>query len=506
MSRFPLKVATPIMCSAALFSGCHKQPLPKVDLPISGKLRLDGVTLVDTHDGKLTPGMSILMDQGSIVSIAPTAEVSKDPLVTSIDATGRFAIPGFNNMHMHVIDQADSSSVLARMLADGVTGFRQMTGSPELLGERRDGTLPIGKDAPALLLMPGSLLTPFNVGSADRVTDEIRQQKNQGADFIKVGLVSPEVFFAAIAEGKRVGLPVLGHLQAGVDAAKASQAGFRSIEHLGPGDSIWIGCSTEGAALLADAAQHPAMKAPPIKIPAFVEKMLMKRLQKRLINPAAFDDAASTTRLQRAFDTYSEAKCRALAKVFVANDTWNVPTLVRLRTQELADSPEYLSDPALPDIPAESVKAWREVTDTFHKLPAAMHATYREAYQRQLALTKLFDNAGVRMMVGTDGGGQAPGQSIHQEFDELAKAGLPPVKILQMATLNPAEFLGRTATMGSIDAGKNADLVLLNGNPVESVQNLHKISGVVRAGFYYSQANLDALRARAKEPQKRQGP
>jgi len=494
------------MCSAALFSGCHKQPLPKVDLPISGKLRLDGVTLVDTHDGKLTPGMSILMDQGSIVSIAPTAEVSKDPLVTSIDATGRFAIPGFNNMHMHVIDQADSSSVLARMLADGVTGFRQMTGSPELLGERRDGTLPIGKDAPALLLMPGSLLTPFNVGSADRVTDEIRQQKNQGADFIKVGLVSPEVFFAAIAEGKRVGLPVLGHLQAGVDAAKASQAGFRSIEHLGPGDSIWIGCSTEGAALLADAAQHPAMKAPPIKIPAFVEKMLMKRLQKRLINPAAFDDAASTTRLQRAFDTYSEAKCRALAKVFVANDTWNVPTLVRLRTQELADSPEYLSDPALPDIPAESVKAWREVTDTFHKLPAAMHATYREAYQRQLALTKLFDNAGVRMMVGTDGGGQAPGQSIHQEFDELAKAGLPPVKILQMATLNPAEFLGRTATMGSIDAGKNADLVLLNGNPVESVQNLHKISGVVRAGFYYSQANLDALRARAKEPQKRQGP
>jgi hypothetical protein len=122
---------------------------------------LDGVTLVDTHDGKLTPGMSILMDKGSIVSITPTAEVSKDPWVMSIDATGRFAIPGFNNMHMHVIDQADSSFVLARMLADGVTGFRQMTGSPELLEERRDGTLPIGKDAPALLVassrpsMPG---------------------------------------------------------------------------------------------------------------------------------------------------------------------------------------------------------------------------------------------------------------------------------------------------------------------------------------------------------------
>jgi imidazolonepropionase-like amidohydrolase len=187
-------------------------------------------------------------------------------------------------------------------------------------------------------------------------------------------------------------------------------------------------------------------------------------------------------------------------------DTWNVPTLVRLRTQELADCPEYLSDPALPYIPAESLEAWREVTEKFHKLPPAMHATYREAYQRQLALTKLFDDAGVRMMVGTDGGGHAPGQSIHQEFDELAKAGLSPLKILQMTTLNPAEFLDRTSTMGSIDVGKNADIVLLDGNPIESVQNLHSISGVVRAGIYYSHADLDALRERAKEPRPRSGP
>jgi hypothetical protein len=163
--------------------------------------------------------------------------------------------------------------------------------------------------------MPGSLLTPFNARSASEVTEEIREQKDQGADFIKVGLVSPEVFFAAIAEGKRVGLPVLGHLQEGVNAAQASQAGFRSIEHLGPGDSIWTGCSTEGAVLLADAAQHPTVKTPPLAVPVFVQRMLMKHLQKRLINPAAFEDAAYSARLQRGFDTYSKAKCRALAAV-----------------------------------------------------------------------------------------------------------------------------------------------------------------------------------------------
>src|SRR5271154_923912 len=170
MSRSSLGVTMLLACSAVLLSGCHKQALPKVEQAVSGKLRLDGVTIVDTHDGKLTPGMSILMDRGRIVGITPTSEVSSDPLVTSIDAAGRFAIPGFNNMHMHVLDQTDSSSVLARMLADGVTGFRQMTGSPELLEERRDGTLPIGKDAPALLVMPGSLLTPFNARTANEVT------------------------------------------------------------------------------------------------------------------------------------------------------------------------------------------------------------------------------------------------------------------------------------------------------------------------------------------------
>jgi cytosine/adenosine deaminase-related metal-dependent hydrolase len=302
-----LKVTVLLACFSVLLPGCRKQSLPKVELPIAGKLQLDGVTIVDTHDGRLTPGMSIVMDKGRIVNITPTSDVVKDPSVLSIDAAGKFGVPGFNNMHMHVIDQADSSSVLAIMLADGVTGFRQMTGSPELLEERRDGTLPIGKDAPELLVMPGSLLTPFNVGSTDRVIDEIRQQKNQGADFIKVGLVSPDVFFAAIAEGKRVGLPVLGHLQEGVDAARASREGFRSIEHLGPGDSIWIGCLTEEVVLLADAVQHPTMKTPLFRVPAFVQKMLMKHLQKRLINPAAFDDAAYIVRLQRAFDTYSEA-------------------------------------------------------------------------------------------------------------------------------------------------------------------------------------------------------
>jgi imidazolonepropionase-like amidohydrolase len=72
----------------------------------------------------------------------------------------------------------------------------------------------------------------------------------------------------------------------------------------------------------------------------------------------------------------------------------------------------------------------------------------------------------------------------------LAAAGLAPLRILQMATINAAEFLGRTDTMGTVDAGRDADIVLLSGDPTERVAHLHDIAGVVRAGRYYSPQTL----------------
>jgi hypothetical protein len=497
MSRYSLSCVTLLIVLSLPLIGCRKpSPQHVAAVPVAGQLRVDGVTIVDTRTGKLMPGMSILTGSGKILAIAPTDKMPRHGSIPVIDATGKFAVPGYNDMHVHLLDQENASALLALMLTRGITGIRQMSGSPELLEQRRNDTLPIGEGAPALLAMPGSVLTPFNAGSVTAATTLIERQKEEGADFIKIALVNPEVFFAAIAQAKRVGLPALGHLQEGVDAGEASDAGFQTIEHLGPGDPIWITCSTDQASLQADAAKHPPIKAPLFKIPSFVEKLAMRRVRKILINPAAFEKPEAAARLQKAFDTYSEAKCLTLAARFVHNGTWHVPTLVRLRTQYLVDFPEFQTDPSLRSMSPEAVKEWRDVTERFEKLPASMRATFREAYSHDLALTKLLDAAGVSMMTGTDDGGQVPGQSLHHEFDELAKAGLSPLKILQMTTLKPAEFLGRTTTIGTIDVGKNADIVLLDGNPIESVQNLHRIHGVMRAGFYYSNADLNALQNR----------
>ncbi len=109
------------------------------------------------------------------------------------------------------------------------------------------------------------------------------------------------------------------------------------------------------------------------------------------------------------------------------------------------------------------------------------------------------------MMAGTDSGGAGewdiPGFALHQEFDLLAEAGLSPLTILQMTTLDGAKFLGREASMGTVEAGKNADLVVLDANPVASERNLHRIDAVVRTGDYFSRRDLDGLLEKTRDRQ-----
>ena len=464
--------------------------------PATGTLRLEGGSIVDPRDGSLIENVDVLVRNGVIVAVDKTGEPTHEPDAQRIDAKGKFIVPGYNDMHNHALNEADPSGPLALMLAQGVTGFRQMSGSPALLEARRAGTLPIGKEAPALLEMAGTVLFPFNAATSEGVIAEVRQQKAQGADFIKMGLTNTAVFWTAMEEAKRVGLPILGHLQDGVDAGNASKAGFKCVEHLGPGATIWIGCSTQEDQLREESSKRPMMKAPPVMFPLLL-KFIMWRFQTLVINPAAFVAPEDVARMQRAFDTFSDGKCQALAASYVTDGSWQVPTLVRLRHQQLADAPDYETNVDLQYMPEKKIKRWRKVTTKFKGLPQAMRDTYRDAYPMQLTLTKTFAQAGVRMMTGSDGGTlMAPGLSLQEEFVELGKAGLSPLKILQMTTINAAEYLQRTDTMGSVEPGKDADLVLLDANPMESVANLASIAGVVRAGTYHSRADLDALRRR----------
>jgi hypothetical protein len=456
---------------------------------------LRGVTVVDTRDGSLSPGMDVTVTRNRITDIGPASD---QPALGVVDVSGKYLVPGYLEMHAHPLESKDPAGSLELMLAYGITGFRQMSGSPKLLGQRAAGTLPLPKDSPALLALPGTVLSPLNAGTDAVAVATVAEQHAAGADFIKVGFVRPDVFFTAQAEANRLGIPILGHLPVNIDVIRASREGMRSIEHLGPGLGILAACSSEEAGVRAGLAAQRQLKLPSARIP-FMDRVVATMIKKIAVNPTRLSRPADVELMRHAVGTFDQGKAKALAERFVADGTWQCPTLIRKRTSQLCDAPEYRNEENLRYVADGTVKTWTAAADTFAKRPAGERAAFREEFALALRVTRLFDEAGVKMLAGSDASGavwEIPGYALHQEFDLLAEAGLPPLRILQMTTLNGAEFLGRTDTLGTVEVGKQADLVLLDANPVEDVKHLHDVTGVVRAGRYYSAAALGDLKRR----------
>lgn len=490
-----------VAASAFLYVQATAPSRPTVTQSKAGRVILKGVIIVDPLSGALTPGQSIWMEGGKILRIGTGDLWAGDTSVNRITVAGKYVVPGYNDMHAHSLGPDDPSGGLALMLANGITGFRQMHGSDTLLEERRTSRLPIGGPAPALLAMPGTLLSPFNANSADMAIATVREQKADGADFIKIGMVSRPVLFAVLAESRRLGIPVSGHVPASVDVVDAARRGMLATEHLGPSDGALVACSSARLQLRRELDAVPAMNGLPVRLP-LLDGAVDWLLEKLIVNPAAQTKPEDTRRREILVKTFDEERCRQVARELRAAGNWQVPTLIRRKASEQADDPGFARDPNLRFMPPETVELWRSVTDDYVKnVPAAARRLFREDYALSLRMVKIFDEEGVSMLAGSDAvgaGWEVPGFSLHQEFDELSKAGLSPLRILQMTTIDAARFLGRVGTMGTVEPGRNADLVLLDGDPTSNVVNLHRIAGVVRRGIYYSRQDLANLKERVR--------
>ena len=119
----------------------------------------------------------------------------------------------------------------------------------------------------------------------------------------------------------------------------------------------------------------------------------------------------------------------------------------------------------------------------------------KRLYQKELELTGAMHKAGVPFMTGTDipGAYTYPGFSLHDELALLVQTGFTPLEALQTATVNPAKFLGLEKSLGTVEKGKAADLVLLDANPLDGIANTKRISGVVVGGRYLSKEKLEEM-------------
>ncbi len=472
-----------ICAVATLLAGCAA--IPPGDTIRDGLL-LDHVSVVDVRDGTVARDRAVVVADGRIVRVVAAGSIGVSGSAKVVDGKGAFVVPGFNDMHAHNLNTASPETSLAEMLANGVTGFRQMAPI-----DPASNLALISSATPALLIKPGRLLAGTDLALPAAAKAEVDRQKAQGVDFIKVVDLPADAFLAAAAEARDRGLPFAGHLPPTVDPRAAIHGGMTAIEHMGPTISLLLACSRDETPIRA-----MLNGLPPRPVVDFGGDQA--KLQRLLANPTMLTPPQGFLLIRRVLATYDDAKCRAFASEVAASPTWIVPTLTRLEAMNLGNSAELRDNPDLRYVPGAMRKLWREVGGDFDaKLTAEQRQTLADLFAAQLRLTGLFSQSGVKMMAGTDFGGQwiVSGRSLHREFDLLARAGVPPLRILQMATIDPARFLGREASMGSVEAGRNADLVLLAADPTASVGNLHRVLGVVRAGRYLPQRELEAMSA-----------
>ena len=482
-----------------LVSSLTGQGLPARSASVDARpLRIDHVTVIDPRDGSTHSDMSVLVRAGKIVSVLATTAVGAAAAdLRVIDGAGRFVVPGYNNMHTHVLQEERAELFMATMLREGTTGMRQLAGPDALLQRRAEGRLSLGAETPTLLAMAGAILMPFNSPTIERIRHEISRQKDLGADFIKMIMVERDVFFAAVSWAHQQGMSIGGHLPPSITPSEASDAGYDYLEHLGTSANIWIETSSERTALRAIASTSLALPNALGYIPfaeqLFSSSLVTKATATTLLNPALSDSPESITVLQRALDTFDAGAAKEMAATFVKNGTTQTPTLSRLRTEYRMDAPEYKDHPWLGMLSAEVRNNFQTTRTAFLELPEARRSAYHDYYDTALKLVGILHKEGVPIMTGSDGPGGNPGQDMPSEFQELAAAGLNPLDVLRAATTVPAAFLGRADRMGAVDAGMAADFVLLDSDPLASVDNLSSINAVVNSGNYQTAAQLDEI-------------
>ena len=422
-------------------------------------LALTHVTVIDGSGARAQPDLTVVIAGDRITSMGNKAPVP--PGARVVNARGKFLIPGLWDMHAHLVGWGKQIGP-PLYVANGVTGIRDM-------GERDAETIFAWRKE----IMAGSLIGPRIVaaglmvdgptGYPMRITVKnppearaaVDSLKNRGADFIKVHYhLSRDSYFAVADESRRLGLSFAGHVPADVPAREASAAGQKSIEHLNE-SQLLIDCSSQEA-----------------------------------------DLRAGKGGLQKYLDTYDAQKCQALFELFRRNGTWQTPTLVMLRALAYLDEADPFGDPRSKYVNQDVKAFWHGMIDTFLK-PRTQHdwAISKKVFLKDMEVVAAMRRAGVELLAGTDVGIPSiyPGFSLHDELTLLVEAGLSPMEALQTATRNPAKFLGQLDSLGTIQAGKIADLVLLDANPLDDIRNTRKIAAVIANGKLIPQTELRAM-------------
>lgn len=447
---------------------------------LDSALVLSHATVIAMDGGAPLENRTIVIRAGRIVSVEPSdgAEVPVDG--RTVDARGKFVIPGLWDMHVHTSREGRARYFWPLFLAHGVTGVREMgsyldtllywraeLARDPLAGPRIVWSSPMFDGAPASWKHGLPLSTPAEA----RVMVDSMQRL--GFDFIKVYVrLRRDVYFAIAEHAKLRGLPFAGHLPGPIELHEASSAGQRSLEH---SDGIYFAC-VPGAAALLDSVFATG--------DAGARNALERRLGQRLLE--RFDPRA----------------CAGVLRTLAQNRTWVVPTLTVVRGHALVRDSAMLGDARREFVPPALAERWlADARGDAAEDPAEELAFEEEMFRRSVRLVGILHAAGVPILAGTDASDEPfvyAGSSLHDELELLVEGGLSPMDALAAATSGPAEFLGLADSIGTVRPGRSADLVILEANPLADIRNTRRIHAVIRGGRYIGPAERQRLLAAAR--------
>ena len=424
-------------------------------------LLIDRASVFDARAGAMRPNTSVLVRAGRIEAVAPAAELNADSDAaagaTRIDGAGLFVLPGLIDAHVHVThilyqSHMTGDEVLPFYLGHGVTSIRS-TGDnvpAQRLIERYAADHP--EIAPNVFrcsfLIDGNPPWHPDIGwhlaSPADVDPFVADMAAWGVKTLKIYVgTAREVGRRVIEAGHEHGLVVSGHLL-DYHTADAVRDGLDCIEHI----------YTVSNFLLDDP-----------------------------------DDRHSIN--------LDSDEARRLVDLIAEHGTRVDPTLmVFWGTLLFMDLPEVYGHPDHDPMPARLKAFWDADRERRSLDWGAAPVSVREAtWEKYLRLTGMLHEAGVQLLVGTDAPEPqvAPGASLHHEMEFLVEAGMPAAEVLSAATLENARILKEEGRRGTVEAGLEADLVLLDANPLEDIRNTRRIRTVVRAGHALDPAGILAV-------------
>jgi len=451
---------------------CRSQQATSSDI-----LAITHVTIINLDGEPPKPEMTVLVRRGKISAVDKTGQKQIPEDARPFDGTGKFLMPGLWDMHVHILAPERDFPMF---IANGVLGVRNMGGVPKdvfqwrsdiasgrVLGPRMVACGPV-VDGPR----PAHPEHAISVRTPDDGRRAVQSLKQMGADFVKVydGL-SRDSYFAIVQESKRLRLPFAGHVPESITQAEASNAGQRSIEH--------------GIGILSSLDYEKNKPAP---TGYFEEAMRTKKFS--LIPQGIAKEGNGE------LDHFSPQRTEELYRTFVKNGTYVTPTRVVDRGLTFIDEISKQDDPRLQYVPASMREDWKPQNGMLTRYRTPAYIAFRKRNYDMTAKQMLIAHRlEVLFLAGTDVSAAYtyPGFSLHDELALFVDAGFTPLEALRTATVNPARFFGTTDSMGSVEAGKTGDLVILNANPLTDISNTKRISAVIVGGRLLKRSDLDSL-------------